>query len=260
MVDVNGAISTTSGIPYQGWDPWTSVSGGSSRPGAPVTAVRRGQGSGLFIADEAGGIRETSSSAPPATPENLHVTSVTAHTIAVSWTELTPASVELDGFLVSITRMTATGQETAVSVHGSADRTASYTGLNSGVEHNIRVQAFNANGYSPNSTPVVATTTTSTVPPPPPSLFAHVTNGTDPVNYGNSILLIEGSNFGKGEQVLLTVEWTVGTDPTVAFPLGPDTTDAVGAFTTSFTGNVPEGLCPISEPFGVPQPTKSFTL
>jgi hypothetical protein len=259
MADVNGEIFTTSGTPYQGWDPWTSVSGVSSTTGAPVAALPRAPGFSpfaLFIADGAGGIRETSSSDPPATPENLRVTSVTAQTINVSWTESNPASVELDGFLLFFTRIT-TSEET-IKIHGPADRTASYTGLNSGVEYKIRIQAFNANGYSPISTPVVATTQVG--PPPPASLLADVINGTDS-NIGNYVLLIEGSNFGKGEQVLVTVDWTVGTDPTVAFPLGPVTTDAVvGAFRTTFTGVVPEGLCPISVPFGDPQPPQRFQV
>lgn len=157
MADVNGTIYTTSGIPYQGWDPWTSVPEGSSTPGAPVTAVPRGQGFALFIADPGGGIRKTSSSDPPATPENLRVTSVTAQTIDVSWSESNPVSVELDGFDLYITH----GGGTNSFVHGPADRTASFTGLQSGVEYEIRIDAFNANGYSSSN---VINVTTPIVP------------------------------------------------------------------------------------------------
>jgi hypothetical protein len=56
MADANGEIFTTSGIPYQGWDPWTSVSEGSSTPGAPVAAVPWEGSFALFIADPNGGI------------------------------------------------------------------------------------------------------------------------------------------------------------------------------------------------------------
>jgi hypothetical protein len=245
--DVNGAIYATSGIPYQGWDPWTSVSE-ETTPGAPVTALQKLQGFDLFIADAAGGIRKTSSSVP-ATPENLRVTSVTAQTIDVAWTESNPASVELDGFDVYLT----SGGATLRTIHGPTDRMASYTGLDSGVEYQIQIDAFNANGYSLISNPIEATTTT-TINPPPPSLSASVTN----INSGNYGLLITGSNFGKGEQVIITVDCTVGVDPPVAFPLTVTTNAVIGAFSTTFTGVVSDGLCPISVPFGDPQPHQMF--
>ena len=38
------------------WDPWASVSEGSSTPGAPVAAVPWGESFALFIADPGGGI------------------------------------------------------------------------------------------------------------------------------------------------------------------------------------------------------------
>jgi hypothetical protein len=49
-------LPSTSGIPYQGWNMWTNVSGATSTPGAPVKAVPQGQGFALFISDSAGGI------------------------------------------------------------------------------------------------------------------------------------------------------------------------------------------------------------
>jgi hypothetical protein len=158
MADVNGAICTTSGIPYQGWDRWTDVSGAVTTPGAPVKAVPHGQGFALFISDSAGGIFQTASSDPPATPTNVHVTSVTADTIDVSWTESNPASVELDGFDLYITRKTNGGEETTRTVPGPTDRTASFTGLDSGVQYSIRIDAFSVNGFSSSSAPVLATT------------------------------------------------------------------------------------------------------
>jgi hypothetical protein len=56
MADVNGEILTTSGIPYQGWDTWTSVSEGSSTPSAAVAAVPWEDSFALFISDPNGGI------------------------------------------------------------------------------------------------------------------------------------------------------------------------------------------------------------
>jgi hypothetical protein len=251
MADVHGEISATSGIPYQGWDPWTSLSE-SSTPGAPVAVVPDRQGFALFIADDTGEIQETSTSSPPATPGNLHVTSVTSQTIGVAWTESNPASVELDGFDLYITRMPNGG--TQRTVHSPADRSATYTGLASGVEYQIRVDAFNSNGYSASSASVVATTTP--MAPPPASLSAGITN----INFGNFGVLIHGSNFGKNEQVLINVEWTAGPGSPALFQLTQTTDDVSGAFSITFTGVVSEGLCPISVPPGDPQPPQTFQV
>jgi hypothetical protein len=77
---------------------------------------------------------------------------------------------------------------------------------------------------------------------------------------GNYVLLIRGYNFGEGEEVDITVVWTVGTDQPVPYTLATVTADVVGAFTTTFTGVVPEGFCPISVPFGDPQPPQEFQV
>jgi hypothetical protein len=179
VADVEGRIYTTSGKPYQGWDPWARVLDGTSTPGAPVMTVPRLEGAEgvvLFIADLNGGVRETSTSDPPATPESLTVTSLTAHAIDVSWTESNPASVELGGFVLNFERLNG-GTEGPGSIRypGPADRTAAFTGLDSGVEYKIWMHAFNDNGYSPSTAPVLVTTPQ---PPPPPNptwvdLFVH---------------------------------------------------------------------------------------
>jgi len=164
MADVNGEIVTTSGIPYQGWDQWTSVSGIISTPGAPATALPRISGLSpftLFVADSGGEVQETTTSAPPAMPD-LRIASVTVQTINVAWTESNPPSVELDGFELSLTRMI--NGVTTITIHGPAERTAFYTGLDGLVQYTIRILAFNANGYSPVSTAVATTPiTTGTV-------------------------------------------------------------------------------------------------
>jgi hypothetical protein len=166
MADVNGEIYTTSGIPYQNnWDTWTSVPQGSGTPvalpGATVAVVPPiyDQRFRLYIADRLGEIRKTSSADPPATPENVRVTSVTAQTIDISWNESNPASVELDGF---VSYLTWTGGGSNIKLHGPADRTASFTGLQSGIEYKFKILAYNANGYSPISAPVVVTTPIAT--------------------------------------------------------------------------------------------------
>jgi hypothetical protein len=161
MVDVNGEVSFTSGRPYQSWDQWTSVPAVSSVPGAPVTALpepygRNSDPFSIFVADSGGGIRETTTTGPPATPI-LSVAGVTSQTIDVSWTESNLASVELDGFELSLTSTQSNETQTKVSLQGPAVRALSWTGLNGGVQYTINITAFNANGYSPVST-VVATT------------------------------------------------------------------------------------------------------
>jgi Fibronectin type III domain len=249
MADVNGTIYTTSGIPYQGWDPWTNVPEGSSTPGARVTAVPQGQRFALFIADPGGGVRNTSSSDPPATPENLRVTSVTVQTIDVSWSESNPVSIELDGFIVCITNITH-GHGTNCLVHGPADRTASFTGLQSGVEYEIQIDAFNANGYSISN--VINVTTPVVVVEA--SVEAEVVNiDVDGPNVG---LSIRGANFQKGELIAVHVDWTVGPE-TATYQLTP-TADSTGAFVTIFAGSTPFGFCPIDVAFGMPQPPQTF--
>jgi len=55
-----GGVYTTSGNADDGWRPWTSVSEGSSTPGAPITAVVIGQDRvALFVADPNGGVYTT---------------------------------------------------------------------------------------------------------------------------------------------------------------------------------------------------------
>jgi hypothetical protein len=56
VADASGEIFTTTGTPYQSWQPWTTVSQGSSRPGAPVAAVPWEGSFALFIADPNGGV------------------------------------------------------------------------------------------------------------------------------------------------------------------------------------------------------------
>ena len=59
LADPGGRVYTTSGGPA-GWGPWTSVSQGSTTPGAPVTAVVTGPGQvSLFLANPHGRVYTT---------------------------------------------------------------------------------------------------------------------------------------------------------------------------------------------------------
>ena len=54
LADPGGGIYTTSGNAHDGWEPWTSVSEGSSTPGAHLSAVLTGSNRiALFLADPA---------------------------------------------------------------------------------------------------------------------------------------------------------------------------------------------------------------
>jgi Fibronectin type III domain len=158
MVDVNGQVSFSSGRPYQGWDAWASVPGSSSVPGAPVTTLPQLSGSSpftLFMADSRGEVDATRTSGPPATP-HLVVKSVTSQTIDVSWSESNPAPVELDGFELSITQWRIEGREGEVIVStGSAIKGPNIRSMSFDLEgeiYTIKIRAFSANGYSPDST------------------------------------------------------------------------------------------------------------
>lgn len=254
MVDANGQVCFTSGRPYQGWDPWTSISGLSAVPGSPVTALPEFSGSDpftIFAPNSNGEVYETKTSSPPATP-HLSVTAVTAQTIDVSWSETNPPTVELDGFELFITRMQNNGTETKSVYKGPTVRTLTWTDLDGGVQYTLKITAFNANGYSPYAT----VTATTLVAVSSPSLTAGVTN----TDSGNFALFIRGTNFDKGEEVSIVVDWTVGSEATAAFPLVATADSVLGAFQTTFTGNVSDGFCPISVRFGDPQPPQKFQV
>jgi hypothetical protein len=253
--DAEGAIHLTSGTPYQSWDPWSKLTGIASTSGGPVTAMALNAGGHftLYAADSAGRIRETTSAAPPAKPD-LAVAGVSAQTVDVTWTETNPTSVELDGFALEITNTNSGNQASGLSVHSPADRKFTFTNLTAGAKYKIWIYAFNDNGYSASAT-VYATTPTVA---PKASLSAGVTNS--PNDFSNYGLSIQGQGFGANETVEVAVTWKTGDGAAAVYPLGPLTANSLGFFQTWFTGNTPEGFCPISEPFGTPQPPQTFTV
>jgi hypothetical protein len=139
-----------------------------------------------------------------------------------------------------------------------------YIALLDGHTYNIYVQAsyFDSNVEVPDTRSAQSNSIVVSIaigPPPPASLIANVV--TNPADLSNYVLSITGSNFGKGEQVLITVVWRVEGESDALFQLWPVTTDTLfGGFSTAFTGVVPSGLCPITVPFGQPQPPQRFQV
>jgi len=267
MADVNGEIFTTSGIPYQGWDASTSLSQGASTPGAPVTAVPSPAQElhfALFISDAKGGIYSTSPAPPPA-PTGLHLIGLSAEAgpgkteALLGWTAVPAAgSVYRIGYKIQISD--AASPDSGGGIYTFKTNEASIP-LTDGHTYNIYVQAayFDSNigvinGVSgPSNTIVVSALSTT------PSISATIVPVHSPPFGPNYGLLIEGSNFGKSEQVAVTVTWSISGKGGSAFPLGVFTTDAiVGSFSTTFTGNTPFGFCPIEVAFGQPQPAQNF--
>jgi hypothetical protein len=161
--------------------------------------------------------------------------------------------VALGGFVLKITRMTDGGSQTRAFYPGPASSTFTFTGLDAGVEYELRISAFNDNGYSP----IFTAHATTPSPAATASLSAVVEDLISSSNYG---LSIEGHNFGASEAVEVTVEWRVGDDDSATYPLGAQTTNLLGYFQVPFTGPTPEGLCPISVPSGDPQPRQTFNV
>ena len=104
------------------------------------------------------------------------------------------------------------------------------------------------------------------VPPPPPLppapalvTSAELSAAVEalPQDPSNSGLLIKGTNFGANETVAVAVEWTAvaSTGPHMLAPLS---TDWAGSFEVWFTGDNPDGLCPILVAAGQPQPAQFF--
>jgi hypothetical protein len=247
MVDVNGQVLMTSGLPYQGWDAWISPSDGASTPGAPVTVAPSPAqllAFTLFIADPKGGVY-TTSPAPPPTPTGLHLISVGAvgagQEVTAAWVGWNavpaPGSVYKIYYLVPIYEA---GSLAGVS---SANTNQCALQLADGHSYSVSVQAAYidgnigvVNGSSAALNAIVVTALP--VSPLTPSVTATVEPIQSPPLGTNYSLLIKGSNFGKNEQVSVTVAWSItGESGSVSFPLGVLTTSSLdGSFFVTFTG------------------------
>jgi hypothetical protein len=217
LADPNGGIYTAVGDPQAGFGPWASVSEGRSTPGARVTVVPWGDRIAVFLADPNGGIYTTSSR--PATPTGLRVTNVAANEIDVAWID--DANDE-DGFHVKSSGKKA-GQPddpTRMTTVGADERTASVTGLLSGYEYTITVEAFDTVGDSVLSNPVQATT-------PEPSAFISARVLDDP-DLNAKVLEILGNNFQPAEFVNLQITTRIATTGDVVTEIRETVADSLG--------------------------------
>jgi len=192
---------------------------------------------------------------PPNAPTGFHEISLSPAVgtglavLKVGWTD---NSDNETSFAVRYSGTLAGSPSAGERVVGADSVTASLS-LIPEYTYNIYVAAVNSFGEA------ASNAITVTVPPPvvsAASLLAAVEQS--PNDSSNFALSIEGSNFGANETVEVTVDWTVGNQNPVTFPLDPVTANQLGYFQHWFTGVVSEGFCPISVPFGEPQPPQTF--
>jgi hypothetical protein len=267
MADVGGEIFMTSGVPYQGWDPWTSVSEGSGMPGAPVTVTPSPAITlffTLFTADPSGGVYTTSPASPPA-PTGLHLISLSTQDggpgnseALLGYTTVPPSSPYKINY--SATIHDASDSETELASNSSSNEVNVV--LTDGHTYSIYVQAsYGTDINFPPSAPSNTVVVTAPLPTLTPSVTAAVVGIDDPTfgfNYG---LKIAGSNFAKSEQVSVTVTWNVDGQGGTVLPTGVFTTAAFdGSFSTTIAGVSPKGLCPILVGPGQPQPAQNFDV
>jgi hypothetical protein len=144
------------------------------------------------------------------------------------------------------------------SQSAGANSVSSNITLDGGFTYDLYVVAVNSVGKSAPSNAIIVT-----IPygqPGPPFFSSTELSATVeplPQNTSNSGLLIKGKNFGANETVAVAVEWTTiaSTGPHVLAPLS---TDSSGSFEVWFTGDNPDGLCPILVASGQPQPAQFF--
>lgn len=188
---------------------------------------------------------------PPVAPTNLHLIQIqpaltpSQRQLLVGWND---NSDNEDGFAM-VFQQQPNGAPGEYSVPGNS--TQGYMVLDGGHAYTIYVTAFNRAGYSAPSNSIVVTvpgdSTTAT-------LNAAVT-----ASSGNFVLSIIGTNFGNSEPVDIAVVWSVVGSQPVTEPVSA-TANSLGAFSVPFTGVTPDGLCPISVPFGQPQPQQRFQI
>jgi hypothetical protein len=272
--DGTGEVFMTSGIPYGSWDAWSSPSEGRSVPGGLITATpnpAKGIDLALFLADSLGGVFTTAISVPSA-PTGLHVVSLSPEgggtenagntTAMLGWTAVPTAPGSVYHIDYEITLYDVLSPTSGGSVYTTTQNPAPVI-LSDGHSYNIYVQAayFDSNIGIANGTSAPSSTLVVSALALAPSVTASVVSVDIPTYGLNYVLEIKGSNFAKGEQIIVTVTWTVAGESPALFSLGPYTTDSVlGSFSATFTGNTPLGLCPISVGFGQAQPMQHFSV
>jgi Fibronectin type III domain len=202
--NADGDVVSTSGLPYQDWQPWSIVGDRVAPLGAAVTVAHKPTGFigdspfSVFVANPGGEVFATTSGAPPTMPQ-LTVTGVTESTINVAWTETAPTSAPLTGFTLIIQRDGGAGQATQ---KGPNELSAVYTGLDAGTKYQFFQYAYSDNGFSPVA--MTSTTTLSNVvtPPPVPSITCNI-GPSDSI--GDKALNISGDGFEANELVALQI-------------------------------------------------------
>ena len=196
---------------------------------------------------------------PPKAPTDLHEINLTPPAqnselgaLLVGWKD---NSSNEDTFVVRYsgnrTGSLHTEGETAVA----ANSVIAILSLYAGYTYSIYVAAVNSAGEA------ASNTITITIPmPPPPTASLSAAVGELPQNLSNFGLSIEGKNFGANEMVGVTVDWQVGDEVSVSFPLDPRVADSIGDFQVWFAGVTPDGFCPISVPEGESQPPQHFKV
>ncbi|MEO6803634.1 MAG: fibronectin type III domain-containing protein [Granulicella sp.] len=187
----------------------------------------------------------------PAAPTNLHLIEIqpaptpSQRQLLVGWTD---NSDNEDGFIL-VFQQHPNGAPGEYSV--PINSTQGYMVLDGGHDYTIYVQAFNGVGYSAPSNSIVVTVPYT---PPAATLSAAVIPSSD-----NFVLSITGTNFGNNEPVNIAVVWSVVGEVAATSPLQA-TANSAGWFSASFSGNTPDGLCPISVPSGQQQPQQTFQI
>jgi hypothetical protein len=177
--NADGEVVSTSGRPYQNWQPPSVVGDLVAPSGAMVTVASKLVGFSpfsVFVANLAGEVFAITSGAAPAIPQ-LTVTGVTESTISLDWTEIAPTTAPLTGFRLIIEQGSSEQGSSLGTEKSPDDRSAVYTGLDAGTEYKFFLFAYSDNGFSQTSAMTSATTLPSTVvtpPPPVPDIYCSI--------------------------------------------------------------------------------------
>ena len=188
---------------------------------------------------------------PPAAPSNLHLIEIqpalspSQRQLLVGWND---NSDNEDGFAL-VFQQQPNGSPGEYTV--GKNSTKGYMVLDGGHDYTIYAIAFNRAGKSAPSNSIVVTVPDS----PAAATLAAAVNPSS----GNFVLTIIGNNFGSNEQVAIAVVWSVVGSGSGAYPIQV-TANSLGWFSVPFSGNTPDGLCPISVPFGQQQPQQTFQI